>query len=60
MFKQSMLHQLSSTTQENVSVDDYAIEMQCMWYELEIANAHYNEGRLGEALKKCHEIERVS
>ncbi|KHJ95640.1 tetratricopeptide repeat protein [Oesophagostomum dentatum] len=33
-------------------------EMQCMWYELECARCHYNEGRYGEALRKVHQIEQ--
>merc|ERR1719427_2132795 len=32
--------------------------MQCMWYELEIANSHWRNGKLGETLKKCHEVDR--
>ncbi len=34
-------------------------EMQCMWFETECAAAFRRQGRLGEALKKCHEVERV-
>jgi len=48
----------SKFTRENVSVDDYALDMQCMWYDLEIAKYHKKAGNLGNALKKCHIIDR--
>lgn len=35
-------------------------EMQCMWFQTECALAYKNMNKFGEALKKCHEIERVS
>ena len=35
-------------------------EMQCMWFQTECALAYKAMNRFGEALKKCHEIERVS
>lgn len=34
-------------------------EMQCMWFETECAKSYRRTGRLGEALKKCHEVDRV-
>jgi peptide alpha-N-acetyltransferase len=34
-------------------------EMQCMWFETECAKSFRRRGQLGEALKKCHEVERV-
>jgi hypothetical protein len=34
--------------------------MQCMWFELEMARAYRRLKKYGEALKKCHEIDRVS
>jgi len=34
-------------------------EMQCMWFELECARAYHRMCKYGEALKKCHEIDRV-
>jgi hypothetical protein len=45
--------------QENSSPADYLREMQCMWFELEIARAYRRLKKYGEALKKCHEIDRV-
>lgn len=34
-------------------------EMQCMWFQTECALAYKSMKKYGEALKKCHEIERV-
>ena len=33
-------------------------EMQCMWFQTECARAFQRTGQLGEALKKCYEIDR--
>ena len=33
-------------------------EMQCMWFQTECALAYQRMGKWGEALKKCHEVER--
>jgi peptide alpha-N-acetyltransferase len=44
---------------ENSSPSDYLREMQCMWFELEIARTYRRLKKYGEALKKCHEIDRV-
>ncbi len=44
---------------ENSSPADYLREMQCMWFELETAKAYRRLKKYGEALKKCHEIDRV-
>ena len=35
-------------------------EMQCMWFQVECASAYRALHRYGDALKKCHEIERVT
>lgn len=35
-------------------------EMQCMWFQTECALAYKSMKKYGDALKKCHEIERVS
>lgn len=35
-------------------------EMQCMWFQTECALAYQRLEKFGEALKKCHEIDRVS
>lgn len=45
--------------QENSSPAEYLREMQCMWFELETARAYRRMKKYGEALKKCHEIDRV-
>lgn len=34
-------------------------DMQCMWFQTEIANAYHRLGKLGEALQKFHEIDKV-
>uniref|UniRef100_A0A4X2KSY2 N-alpha-acetyltransferase 16, NatA auxiliary subunit n=1 Tax=Vombatus ursinus TaxID=29139 RepID=A0A4X2KSY2_VOMUR len=47
-------------TREGTSVMKNLNEMQCMWYQTECASAYQRLGKYGEALKKCHEIERVS
>lgn len=34
-------------------------EMQCMWFQTECALAYQRLEKWGEALKKCHEVDRV-
>jgi peptide alpha-N-acetyltransferase len=46
-------------TRENTNATESLNDMQCMWYELHCANAHYSLGQYGEALKKCHQVEKV-
>lgn len=46
-------------TREGVNASDSLNEMQCMWYELETGKAFHRIGKYGEALKKCHQVERV-
>ncbi|PRD28922.1 UNVERIFIED_CONTAM: N-alpha-acetyltransferase 15- NatA auxiliary subunit [Trichonephila clavipes] len=43
---------------EGVSSMENLNEMQCMWFQTECALAYQRLGKLGEALKKCHEIDR--
>lgn len=45
-------------TREGVSAMENLNEMQCMWFQTETAAAYKRNGNLGEALKKCHEIDR--
>lgn len=45
-------------TREGVSAMENLNEMQCMWFQTESASAYFRLGQLGEALKKCHEIDR--
>ncbi|XP_065883749.1 N-alpha-acetyltransferase 15, NatA auxiliary subunit-like [Dysidea avara] len=45
-------------TREGASTLEILIEMQCMWFELECALSYYRQGKLGEALKKCHQVEK--
>lgn len=45
-------------TKEGTLPDEDLDSMQCMWFGIECANAHKRLGEIGEALKKCHQIER--
>jgi len=45
-------------TREGVSATESLNEMQCMWFQTECAGAFQRKGLYGEALKKCHEVER--
>ncbi|KAG5673749.1 hypothetical protein PVAND_003769 [Polypedilum vanderplanki] len=45
-------------TRDGVSAMENLNEMQCMWFQTESAMAYQRMNQLGEALKKCHEIER--
>lgn len=46
--------------QEGTSAMENLNEMQCMWFQTECISAYQRLGRYGDALKKCHEVERVS
>ncbi|CAL1613805.1 unnamed protein product [Knipowitschia caucasica] len=48
----------SKFTREGTSAIDNLNEMQCMWFQTECALAFKAMNKYGEALKKCHEIER--
>lgn len=50
----------SKFTREGVSAMENLNEMQCMWFQTECALAYQRLANYGEALKKCHEIDRVS
>lgn len=45
-------------TREGVGAAENLNEMQCMWFQTESGYALQRLGKLGEALKKAHEIER--
>lgn len=45
-------------TREGVPAMESLNEMQCMWIQTEAANAYQRLGKYGEALKKCHEVDR--
>ncbi|TRY87613.1 hypothetical protein DNTS_005998 [Danionella cerebrum] len=45
-------------TREGASAVENLNEMQCMWFQTECALAYKSMDKYGEALKKCHEIER--
>uniref|UniRef100_A0A8C1T7W3 N(alpha)-acetyltransferase 15, NatA auxiliary subunit a n=1 Tax=Cyprinus carpio TaxID=7962 RepID=A0A8C1T7W3_CYPCA len=48
----------SKFTREGASAVENLNEMQCMWFQTECALAYKSLNKYGEALKKCHEIER--
>ncbi|KAM4797351.1 N-alpha-acetyltransferase 16, NatA auxiliary subunit [Rhinophrynus dorsalis] len=48
----------SKFTREGTPAMENLNEMQCMWFQTECAKAYQRQGKYGEALKKCHEIER--
>ncbi|KAG1671753.1 N-alpha-acetyltransferase 15, NatA auxiliary subunit [Nymphon striatum] len=48
----------SKFTREGVSAMENLNEMQCMWFQTESAEAYRRMDRLGEALKKCHEVDK--
>lgn len=45
-------------TKEGTSPDEDLDSMQCMWFGIESAAAYQRKKELGEALYKCHQIER--
>ncbi|XP_076646655.1 N-alpha-acetyltransferase 15/16 isoform X1 [Halictus rubicundus] len=45
-------------TREGVLAMENLNEMQCMWIQTEAAIAYKRLGKYGEALKKCHEVDR--
>ncbi|XP_073497907.1 N-alpha-acetyltransferase 15, NatA auxiliary subunit [Phyllobates terribilis] len=48
----------SKFTREGTSAVENLNEMQCMWFQTECAQAYRSMNKFGDALKKCHEIER--
>jgi len=48
----------SKFTREGVSAMENLNEMQCMWFQTECARAYDRMGLFGEALRKCHEVDR--
>nr|XP_060625217.1 N-alpha-acetyltransferase 16, NatA auxiliary subunit isoform X1 [Anolis sagrei ordinatus] len=48
----------SKFTREGTSAMENLNEMQCMWFQTECALAFQRLGKYGDALKKCHEVER--
>jgi len=45
-------------TREGVSAMENLNEMQCMWFQTECATAYKRNGKFGESLKKCIEVDR--
>lgn len=48
-----------SSLQEGVSAMENLNEMQCMWFQTECAQAYFRLSQYGDALRKCHEVDRV-
>ncbi|KAM4864455.1 N-alpha-acetyltransferase 16, NatA auxiliary subunit isoform X2 [Urocitellus parryii] len=48
----------SKFTREGTSAMENLNEMQCMWFQTECISAYQRLKRYGDALKKCHEVER--
>ncbi|XP_040847277.1 N-alpha-acetyltransferase 16, NatA auxiliary subunit isoform X2 [Ochotona curzoniae] len=48
----------SKFTREGTSPMENLNEMQCMWFQTECISAYQRLGKYGDALKKCHEVER--
>ncbi|XP_038056250.1 N-alpha-acetyltransferase 15, NatA auxiliary subunit-like isoform X2 [Patiria miniata] len=45
-------------TREGVAAMENLNEMQCMWFQTECALSFQRQAKYGEALKKCHEVDR--
>jgi len=45
-------------TKEGTTPEEDLDAMQCMWFAVECAAAHQRRGSIGEALRKCHQIEK--
>ncbi|XP_033115616.1 N-alpha-acetyltransferase 15, NatA auxiliary subunit-like [Anneissia japonica] len=48
----------SKFTRESVAAMENLNEMQCMWFQTECATSYQRQGKYGEALKKCYEVDR--
>lgn len=62
MLRANMVHEAEEIcakfTREGVSAMENLNEMQCMWFQTECALAFQRSEKWGEALKKCHEVDR--
>ncbi|EMP34362.1 N-alpha-acetyltransferase 16, NatA auxiliary subunit [Chelonia mydas] len=54
----SVTLQKLTVASEGTSAMENLNEMQCMWFQTECASAYQRLGKCGDALKKCHEVER--
>jgi len=57
-YHQEAAEMCAKFTREGVPAVENLNEMQCMWFQTECAFAYKRLGKYGEALKKCHEIDR--
>ncbi|XP_071951191.1 N-alpha-acetyltransferase 16, NatA auxiliary subunit-like [Antedon mediterranea] len=48
----------SKFTRESVAAMENLNEMQCMWFQTECASSYQRQGKYGEALKKCFQVDR--
>ena len=55
----SSSHSLSLFHQEGLPPLQTMDDMQCMWFQKELARAYWRSGEYGEALVKYHEIDKV-
>ncbi|VDO03162.1 unnamed protein product [Rodentolepis nana] len=46
-------------TRGSTTATQYLTEMQCMWFLIETARSYWTMQKYGDALKYCHEIDRV-
>ncbi|KAM3181665.1 hypothetical protein ACTXT7_013925 [Hymenolepis weldensis] len=46
-------------TRGSTTATQYLTEMQCMWFLIENARAYWAMQKFGDALKYCHEVDRV-
>lgn len=62
MLKANLIKEAEDTcakfTREGVSAMENLNEMQCMWFQTECALAYQRLEKYGDALKKCHEVDR--
>lgn len=62
MLRANMLKEAEDTcakfTREGVCAMENLNEMQCMWFQTECALAYHRLEQWGDALKKCHEVDR--
>jgi peptide alpha-N-acetyltransferase len=46
-------------TREGVDQIDNLVEMQCMWFAQAAGQSFARQGKIGQALKKFHQVEKV-
>ena len=51
---------MMSLLQEGLAPLQTLDDMQCMWFQRELARAYWRLGQYGESLVKFHEIDKVN